>query len=60
MLVPIGAAIAGPVAALFGTSATLFGAFLIMVACFAATISQPSVWAIRDKPGRLAGAEAAA
>ena len=60
VLVPIGAAIAGPVAALFGTSATLFGAFLIMVACFAATISQPSVWAIRDKPGRLAGAEAAA
>ena len=60
VLVPIGAAIAGPVAALIGASATLLGAFVIMVACFAATISQPSVWAIRDKPGRLAGAEAAA
>ena len=60
VLVPIGAAIAGPVAALIGASTTLLGAFVIMVACFAATISQPSVWAIRDKPGRLAGAEAAA
>ena len=60
VLVPIGAAIAGPLAALIGASATLLGAFVIMVACFAATISQPSVWAMRDKPGRLAGAEAAA
>jgi MFS family permease len=60
VLVPVGAAIAGPVAALIGTSATLVGAFAIMVACFAAAISQPSVWAIRNKPGRLAGAEAAA
>ncbi|HST16673.1 MAG TPA: MFS transporter [Gaiellaceae bacterium] len=60
VLVPVGAAIAGPVAALIGVSATLFGAFGIMVVCFAAVVTQPSVWAIRNNPGRLAGAEAAA
>ena len=60
VLVPVGAAIAGPVAGVIGASTTLVGAFVLMVACFAATISQPSVWAIRDNPGRLASAEAAA
>jgi MFS family permease len=60
VLTPLGAAIAGPVSAAIGVSSTLIGAFGIMVACLTAVIVQPSVWAIRDKPGRLAGAEATA
>jgi len=60
VLAPVGAAVAGPIAALIGTSATLVGAFAIMVACSAAVVSQPAVWAIRDRTQRLEGAEAAA
>jgi MFS family permease len=61
VLMPVGSAIAGPVAALVGVSATLLGSFAIDVVCFAIIISQPSVWAIRRRPaGWSRGAEAAA
>ena len=61
VLVPLGSAIAGPVAALVGVSATLLGTFAIEVVCFAAILAQPSVWAIRSGACRVeADAEAAA
>ncbi len=47
---PLGSAIAGPVAALVGSRATLLGTFGIAVACFAVIIAQPSVWAIAREP----------
>jgi MFS family permease len=61
VLLPLGSAIAGPVAALVGVPATLLGTFAIEIACFGAIIAQPSVWAITRGAGRLeANAEAAA
>jgi len=61
VLVPLGSAVAGPVAALVGTRATLLGTFAIEAACLALTIAQPSVWAIRRTAEEVAaGAEAAA
>jgi MFS family permease len=61
VLVPLGAAIAGPVSSLVGIRATLIGTFAIELACFAAIVVQPSVWAIRRIPQKVgAGAEAAA
>ena len=60
VLMPVGAAIAGPVAALVGVSATLLGAFAIELVCFAAMIGQRSMWAIRYRTERMTGAEAAA
>jgi len=62
VLMPVGSAIAGPVSAAIGVSATLFADFAIQVMCFGVIIGQPSVWAIRSGMGRRweAGAEAAA
>jgi MFS family permease len=48
VLIPLGAAIAGPVASIAGVSATLIGAALIAFACIVVVIAQPSVWAIRS------------
>src|SRR5262245_19223264 len=50
VLMPLGSAIAGPVAALVGVTATLIGTSAIAAACLAVIIAQPSVWAIRDRP----------
>ena len=54
VLMPLGFAIAGPVAALIGVTATLVGTFAIEVACLAVIIAQPSVWAIGRSPGQAA------
>jgi|1186.fasta_scaffold04091_3 hypothetical protein len=48
VLVPLGAAIAGPAAALIGVHATLIAAGVISLACIAVVAVQPSVWAIVD------------
>lgn len=51
VLIPLGSALAGPVAALVGVSATLIGSGVISLACIAIVLAQPSVWAIRAAPG---------
>jgi MFS family permease len=50
VLIPLGAAIAGPVAGLIGVDATLIAAGAISLACIAIVIAQPSVWAIGNSP----------
>lgn len=47
VLMPIGFALAGPLADAIGTSATLWGAFVLDLGCLAAILAIPSVWAIR-------------
>ena len=49
VLIPLGAALAGPVAALIGVESTLILAGLISIACIFVVIAQPSVRAIRDR-----------
>ena len=46
VLIPLGSAVAGPVASVVGVSATLIGSGVISVACILVVIAQPSVWAI--------------
>jgi MFS family permease len=46
VLIPLGAALAGPVASLVGVSATLIASGAISLICIAIVIAQPSVWAI--------------
>ena len=46
--IPLGSALAGPVAALVGISTTLIGAAVVTAVCIAITVAQPSVWAIRE------------
>jgi MFS family permease len=53
VLIPLGSALAGPVASLVGISATLIGSGLISLACIAVVIAQPSVWAIAREPERV-------
>lgn len=48
VLIPLGSALAGPVAALVGISTTLIGAAVVTAVCIAITVAQPSVWAIRE------------
>jgi MFS family permease len=61
VLLPLGSAVAGPVAAAIGITATLLATTAVELATFTAIISQPSVWAIRRLPGGVrASAEAAA
>jgi len=57
VLIPLGSAIAGPIASVVGIHATLIGSGLIALTSTAVVISQPSVWAIRDKPGLKPGLE---
>ena len=57
VLVPLGAAIAGPIAAAVGVKETLIVTGVIELVCFAIIIAQPSVWAIGAEP---AGAPATA
>lgn len=47
VLGPLGAALAGPLAALVGIEATLLGAAVVSTVCIGIVVSQPSVWAIR-------------
>jgi hypothetical protein len=49
VLIPVGAALAGPVATQIGTSTTLIAAGTISLACSAIVIAQPSVWAIGNR-----------
>ncbi len=50
ILIPVGAALAGPVASQIGTSTTLIAAGVISLVCSAIVIAQPSVRAIGDGP----------
>jgi predicted MFS family arabinose efflux permease len=47
IFVPVGAAIAGPVAAAIGVRETLLAGAAIEALCLAVVLAQPSVWAIR-------------
>ena len=60
VLMPLGFAIAGPIAAAIGVDQTLIGAAAIEIACLVAIVSIPSVWAIRAPAPERAPAEAAA
>jgi hypothetical protein len=53
VLMPLGAAVAGPIASVIGVKETLITTGVIEVVCFAIIIAQPSVWAIT----RLSAAE---
>ena len=48
ILIPVGSALAGPVASVVGIYPTLVGSGVISLACIAVVIAQPSVWAIRS------------
>lgn len=47
VLMPIGFALAGPLADSIGSSATLWAAFALDIGCLAVILAIPSVWAIR-------------
>jgi MFS transporter len=49
VLVPLGAAVAGPVAALIGIHETLIASGAVSLVCIAIVAVQPSVWAIVDR-----------
>jgi MFS family permease len=49
VLVPLGTAIAGPIASAVGVRATLVGAGLVILAMNLAVLAQPAVWGIRDE-----------
>jgi len=46
VLVPLGAAIAGPIASAVGIEETLIATGVIELVCFAIILAQPSIWAI--------------
>jgi hypothetical protein len=50
VLMPLGSAVAGPVASVIGIAPTLFATAAIELVCFAIIIAQPSVWAIGTEP----------
>ncbi|HYZ76401.1 MAG TPA: MFS transporter [Gaiellaceae bacterium] len=50
VLLPIGAAVVGPIAAAVGVHTTLWGAGAFALACCLAVLALPSVWAIRAAP----------
>ena len=53
VLIPIGYAVVGPVAAAVGVHATLWGAGAFCLACCLAVLALPSVWAIRAAPAAV-------
>ena len=53
VLLPIGAAIVGPVAAAVGVHATLWGAGAFNLACCLGVLALPSVWGIREAPAAV-------
>ena len=52
VLIPLGAAAAGPVAGLIGIYATLIVAGTISLVCVAVVLAQPSVWSVGNEPPR--------
>jgi hypothetical protein len=52
-LMPLGSAVAGPVASAIGVAPTLFATAAIELVCFAIIIAQPSVWAIGAEPAAV-------
>jgi hypothetical protein len=50
VLMPLGAAIAGPVASVVGVGTTLIASGTISLICIAIVIAQPSVWAVGREP----------
>jgi hypothetical protein len=46
VLIPLGAALAGPVASLIGVDTTLVASGTISLLCIAVVIAQPSVWSV--------------
>ncbi len=58
VLIPLGSALAGPVAALVGITPTLIGASVVVSVCIAITATQPSVRAIRARELEVAPAAA--
>jgi Major Facilitator Superfamily len=55
IFMPLGYAVAGPVAAAIGTDATLVVAAAVEIACLAIILAIPSVWAIRAPRSATAG-----
>jgi hypothetical protein len=49
VLVPVGLAVAGPVAGAIGVTATLYASAATMLVTKACIVSRPSVWAIRRR-----------
>lgn len=60
VLFPLGSALAGPAAAALGTTTTLIGVSVLMLASEVVVILQPSVWAIRSPEAAEAIAAASA
>jgi len=54
VLLPLGAALAGPLSVVIGIRATLVATCLIELACFALIIAQPAVWTLKRDPRELA------
>jgi MFS family permease len=50
VLMPLGSAIAGPIAGVIGVTETLIATAVIEAACFVVIIAQPSIWAIGREP----------
>jgi MFS family permease len=50
VLIPLGTAVAGPAAALFGVRETLLGAGVVILTTNLLVLTQPEVWAIRAEP----------
>jgi hypothetical protein len=46
VLIPLGSAIAGPIASVVGVHATLIGSGVIGLLCIGVVIAQPSVWSV--------------
>ena len=60
VLLPLGSALAGPVAAGIGEEATLLGAAAVCITCWAVMLAIPSVWTIRAAPRELPAPASAA
>jgi MFS family permease len=58
LLIPVGSALAGPVASLVGIHATLIGSGVVSLSCIGVVVAQPSVRAIERMQGDAATAAA--
>jgi hypothetical protein len=54
VLIPLGAAIAGPVASVFGVHATLIGAAVVSMSTNVFILTNRSVWAVGSAPAAVA------
>lgn len=50
VLIPLGSAVAGPLAASIGIKATLLGSAAVEILCILIVVLQPSIWAITREP----------